>query len=94
MSYEPELTDEAAEDLRALIESRPSSRRRDALDEVEAALTRLAANPLLAQRQHLGRPTYPFQFRAEGVAHHWACTFAFDEDEKRIRITHIYRVGM
>lgn len=94
MSYEPELTDEAVEDLRTLIDSLPSARRRDAFDGVETALTRLAANPLLASRQHLGRPTYQFQFSAGGVAHHWACTFVFDEDEARIRITHIYRVRM
>lgn len=94
MSYEPELTDEAVEDFRALIDSLPASRRRDARDAVELALTRLAASPLLASKQHLGRPTYQFQFSAEGVAHHWACTFVFDEDEARIRITHIYRVGM
>lgn len=94
MSYEPELTDEAVADFHALVESLPSARRRDARDAVEKTLTRLAANPQLAQRQQLGRPTYQFQFRAEGVAHHWGCTFAFDEDELRIRITHIYRVGM
>ncbi len=51
MSYELVVSDEAADDLHALIESLPSSRRRDALDGVEAALIRLAANPLLAQRQ-------------------------------------------
>lgn len=94
MSYELVVSDEAADDLHALIESLPSSRRRDALDGVDSALQRLAMNPLLAQRQHLGRPTYHFGFRAEGVAYHWGCTFAFDEDETRIQITHFFRIAL
>ena len=94
MSFELLVSDEAADDLHALIESLPSSRRRDALDGVDAALQRLAANPLLAQRQHLGRPTYQFQFKAEGVGYHWGCTFVYSQDEKSIRITHIYRVAL
>jgi hypothetical protein len=94
VSYEPELTDVAIEDLHALIDSLPAARRRDAWIGVEAAFEQLAANPLLAQQQHLGRLAYQFQFHAEGVAHHWACTFVYAEDEARIKITHVYRVAM
>lgn len=94
MSFDLLVSDEAADNLRALIDFLPSSRRRDALDGVDAALQRLAANPLLAQRRHLGRPTYQFQFQAEGVSYHWGCTFVYSEDEASIRITHIYRVAL
>lgn len=94
MSYELLVSDEAVEDLHALIAALQSSRRRDALDGVDAAIQRLAANPMLAQRQHLGRPSYYFQFRAEGVAYHWGCTFVYSQDEASIRITHIFRVSL
>jgi hypothetical protein len=85
-----DLTDEAAEDLRILLDGLPSSRRRDATDRVEEALLRLAENPRLAQREYLGRPSYFFHFKAEGVHYHWGCTFVFTEDEEAIRVTHIF----
>jgi len=94
MSYVPELTDVALEDLKNLIDSLPSSRRRDAIDAVEAALTKLAANPGLAQREHLGRPSYRFGFAAGGVTYHWGCTFKISEDESRIVITHLFRTAL
>lgn len=94
MAYALDLADEAVEDLEALLNSLPESRRRDALDGVEAALNKLAANPLLAIKQHLGRPTYRFQFVAGRVHYHWGATFAISEDEQRIIITHIFRVPM
>jgi plasmid stabilization system protein ParE len=93
MSYELELTDVAAEDLQDLVKSLPADRRADAINGVETALLKLAANPLLASRQHLGRPTYHFQFAARGVRYHWGTTFCYSEDETRIRITHIYRAS-
>ena len=93
MSYELDITDEAVEDLDALLESLPSDRRADAVEGVDVALQKLAANPLLAPRQHLGRPTYHFQFMAGGVGYHWGCTFRFSEDEKSLQITHIYRAS-
>lgn len=94
MSYEPELTDVALEDLHALIDSLPASRRRDATDAVIAAIETLAANPRLGQREHLGRPSYHFRFVAGGVTHHWGCTFKLSPDEARITITHVFRVGL
>ena len=94
MSYVLDLSDVAAEDLTALIESLPSSCRRDATDRVEEALQRLAANPLLAQRIHLGRPTYHFTFVAEDVHYHWGCTFCYAEDETSIQVTHIFSVPL
>jgi hypothetical protein len=66
MSYALEITDTASEDLLALIESLPANRREDAIEGVDVALQKLAANPLLAPRQHLGRPTYRFSFVAGG----------------------------
>lgn len=94
MSYALLVSDEAADDLRALIESLPASRRRDALDGTDRALERLAANPLLAQRQSLGRPTYYFRFTAEGVTYHWGCTFQYSEDESSLCVTHVFRVSL
>ena len=92
MSYELVVSEEAIEDLHRLIDSLPSARRRDALDAVEAALDRLAVNPMLASRQHLGRPTFHFHFLAGGVHYHWGCTFTYSDDEASIQITHIFRV--
>ncbi len=93
MSYELEITEEAADDLAALIESLPAARRADAIEGVETAFQKLAANPLLAPKQHLGRPTYHFQFVAGGVRYHWGATFCYSADETHIRITHIYRAS-
>lgn len=93
MSYELKLTNRARNNLIALIDSLPTSRRADAINEVETALLKLAANPLLAPRQHLGRPTYRFQFLAGGVRHHWGATFSFSEDETCVRVTSIYRAS-
>ena len=94
MSFELQVSDKAIEDLHALIDSLPHKHRRDALDGVEAALERLAANPMLAAKGHLGRPTFHFHFRADGVHYHWGCTFAYTEDESGIRVTHVFRAAM
>lgn len=94
MSYEPELSDVAIKNFHALIDSLPSARRRDASDAVVAAIERLAANPQLGQREYLGRPSYHFGFVAGGVAYHWGCTFKLSEDEARITITHLFRIGL
>ena len=94
MSFELVITDEAADDLHALIESLPSSRRRDALDSVDAALTRLAANPRLGQSQYLARKAFHFSFRAESVGYHWGCTFLITEDEAQLVVTHIFRASL
>ena len=92
MSFELQVSEEAVEDLHALIDSLPESRRLDAFDCVESALQRLATNPMLASKGHLGRPTFHFQFRAAGVAYHWGCTFRFGQDETSICVTHLFRV--
>ena len=94
MSFELQVSEEAIEDLHLLIDSLPMGHRRDALNGVDAALERLAANPLLATRGHLGRPTFHFAFRAGDVHHHWGCTFQYAEDEAGIRVTHIFRVSL
>jgi len=94
MSYEIELTDVALEDFQNLIDSLPTARRRDAIDAVEAALQRLAANPRLAQHEHLGRPSYRFNFISDGVRYHWGCTFLISQDEIQVSVTHIFRIPM
>ena len=93
MSYALDIADEAVEDLEALLDSLPSAHRADAVEGVDLALQKLAANPLLAPRQHLGRPSYRFQFNAGGVGYHWGCTFRFSQDEKSVQVTHIYRAS-
>lgn len=94
MSYELDIADVALEDFHNLIDSLPGSRRRDAIDAVYAALTRLAANPRLGHPEYLGRPSYRFSFKAGGVTYHWGCTFMFAQDETRIVVTHLFRVAL
>ena len=94
MSYALDITDEAAEDLERLIESLPADRRADALNGVETALERLAANPKLAVRQPLGRPLYRFSFRAADVTYHWGATFQYGQEERTIQVTHMFRVAL
>lgn len=91
MSYALEITDEARDDLERLVDSLPAARRPEAIDGVDVALSRLAANPGLASGRHLGRPTYHFEFLSGGVSYHWAVTFQFSEDERAIQVTHMYR---
>ncbi len=94
MSYELDIADEAFADLERLIESLPEPRRAEAIDGIQAALLTLTANPMLAGKQSLGRPTYRFRFTAGGVGYHWAATFAYSADETRIIITHVYRIPL
>lgn len=94
MSYELEIADEAFTDLSRLIKSLPPGRQDEAIEGTDAELQKLAANPLLAPKVHLGRPTYRFHFKAGGTGYHWAATFVFSEDEKRIIITHVYRLAL
>lgn len=94
MSYEPDITDEAFEDVERLIESLPQERREAAFDALEMAFVRLAANPKLGSRGPLGRPTYFFHFEVGGTHYHWAATFCYSQDETRIVITQVYRPTM
>lgn len=94
MSYELAITPEAEQDLKRLISSLPKHRRKAALDAVPEQLEKLAANPSLAVRSTLGRPTYRFSFRAGGVGYHWAATFKYSEDERQIVITHLYKIAL
>lgn len=94
MSYELAIAPEAEEDLNRLIESLPKRRREAALDGVVTELEKLAANPSLAVRSMLGRPTYRFSFVADSVHYHWAATFKYAEDERTIVITHVFRVAL
>lgn len=92
MSYELAIAPEAEEDLDRLISSLPRRRRDAALTAVLAELEKLAANPSLAVRSTLGRPTYRFSFEVDRVGYHWAATFKYGTDERTIVITHIYKV--
>lgn len=92
MSYELAIAPEAEEDLDRLISSLPQRRRGPAFDAVLAELDKLAANPSLAVRSTLGRPTYRFSFVADNVGYHWAATFKYAQDERTLVITHIYKV--
>jgi hypothetical protein len=92
MSYALDITDLAAEDLVNLLDALPISRRADAFDSTERALSSLAENPLQIPKIFSHRPTYLFWFLAGGVYHYWGATFRFSEDEKFVVITHIFRV--
>ena len=92
MSYALVIAEEAADDLLALVESLPSSRRADATEAVYRELARLSANPLPKAREYLGRPAHEFTFKAGGVTHHWGATYRLSEDETSLVITHVYKV--
>lgn len=89
------LTPEAEADLKAILDSYQSERRRrEAAAATLAALQRLAANPKLATVGPLGRPAFQFSFKAGGVNHHWAATFLCPPGGKVLIVTQIYRPAM
>ena len=88
------ITDVAEQDLHRLIDSLPASRRRDALEAVDEATQRLAANPRLAQQLYLDRRALHFGFRAAGVDYHWGAAGVISEDEASVVITHFFRVPL
>jgi hypothetical protein len=92
MSYALVIAEEAGDDLLALVESLPSSRRADAIEAVNRELTRLSANPLPKAREYLGRPAHEFTFEAGGVSYHWGATYRISEDETSLVITHVFKV--
>lgn len=94
MSYELAITPEAEQDLARLIDSLPAKRRGAALDGVVMELEKLAANPGLAVKSTVGRPTYRFSFMAGGVRYHWAALFKYSPDEKSIVVTQLFRVPL
>jgi hypothetical protein len=94
MSYELAIAPEAEQDLVRLIDSLPAKRRGRAFDAVLIELEKLAANPGLAVRSNVGRPTYRFSFKVDRVSHHWAAIFKFSPDERTIVVTQLYRVPL
>ena len=91
MSYEPELTDVAVEDFNNLIESLPSSRRRDATDAVEAASDQARREPWPRATRVPWTTLLPLQLQGGRCGESWGCTFKISEDETRLVITHIFR---
>jgi len=94
MSYELAITPEAEQDLARLSDSLPSKRRGAAFDAVLAQLEKLVANPALAVKSTVGRPTYRFSFVADRVRYHWAALFKYSPDEKAIVVTQLFRVPL
>ena len=94
MSYALAIAPEAEADLTRLIESLPRGRRDRAWDAVRGELNKLAANPGLAVRSTLDRPTYRFRFVLDNVGYHWGATFRYAADEQTIVITHIFRIPL
>lgn len=94
MSYALAIAPEAEADLARLIESLPAKRRGEAIDNVLAELGKLAANPELAVKSTLGRPTYRLSFTAARVRYHWTALFKFAVDERTLVITQIFRVPL
>lgn len=62
--------------------------------EAEDDLEKLVANPQLAARGILGRPTYRFGFKAQGVGYHWAAIFKYSQDERFLVVTQLYKVAL
>ncbi len=94
MSYALAIAPEAEQDLARLVDSLPARRRERALDAVLEQLDKLAANPGLAVKSTLGRPTYRFSFVVDRVTYHWAALFKFSSDESTIVVTQLFRVLM
>ena len=95
MTYSLHVTPEAEEDLRRILDSYPSElRRAEAGSAIHAALQKLAANPALAVQSMLGRRTYEFSFRADGVMHYWAITFECVESPRTLVVTQVFRPAM
>lgn len=94
MSYALAIAPEAEQDLARLVDSLPPKRRGPALDAVLVELEKLAANPSLAVKSTLGRPTYRVSFTVDRVRYNWAAIFKFGLDERAIVITQLYRVAL
>jgi hypothetical protein len=94
MSYALAIAPEAEQDLARLIDSLPAKRRGPALDAVLAELEKLAANPGLAVKATIGRPTYRFSFTVERVGYHWAALFKYSADERSTVVTQVFRVPL
>jgi plasmid stabilization system protein ParE len=94
MSYELAITPEAEQDLAEIVASLPAASRQDAWVAIVTEFDKLAANPSLAVRSQLGRPTYRFSFKVREVSYHWAATFKYSEDERSIVITHVFRLAL
>jgi hypothetical protein len=94
MSYELAIASEAEEDLLRLVDSLPKRHRDAAWDAVVVEPEKLAANPDLALRSTIGRPTFRFRFTLGEVGYPWAATFKYGEDERTIVITHVFRVPL
>lgn len=94
MSYALAIAPEAEQDLARLVDSLPAKRRERAFDAVLAELGKLAANPSLAVKSTLGRPTYRFSFAVDRVRYHWAALFKYSADEQTIVVTQVFRVPL
>ena len=92
MSYALDITSEAAERLNDLIESLPADWHTDVTDAVDAALQKLAANPLPKAKYYYGRPAYQFTIRAGRLTRHWGVTYRISPDETHLVITDAYKV--
>ncbi len=92
MSYTLVITDEAAADLLALVESLPTAHRADAIDAVDVALTRLSDNPLPKAGDYFGRPAHEFSVPAGGITRRWGAAYRISSDEAHLVITHIFKV--
>jgi hypothetical protein len=92
MSYELDITSEAAERLNDLIESLPTDWQADVRDAAEAELQKLAANPLPKAKDYYGHPAYEFTVRAGRHKRNWGVTYRINEEETHLVITDAYKV--
>jgi hypothetical protein len=92
MSYALDITSEAADRLNALIESLPTDWHADVTAVVEAALQKLAGNPLPKAKDYYGHPAYEFPVHPGSRKGDWGVTYRISEDEKRLTITDAYKV--
>ncbi len=94
MGYELRYADEANDAIADFALSFPNHLQIAVIDQIEAQLDRLAANPRIAgpPRGALGRPRFDFSIMVAGVSYRLFVVFNYTQDEAGLAITHFRRV--
>lgn len=88
MPYELRLPPMVRDDITEYLERFEGEQKWEALEQIQAELERLAANPQLGStpRGAFGRPIYTFSIRADGVRYPIRVVYAYTPDERAIII--------
>jgi hypothetical protein len=94
MAYALAFANTAIEDLNRLVDSLPSSRQDEAVDEIERVVLAFADRPVHRRGRTGSPPSFPIHFRASGTLYYWTGTYRLSEDETTLIITHLFRTGL